>query len=352
MEALFREWDGETAIIRHDRPTGAWIFIAIHSTRLGPAVGGTRMKPYPDVQAALLDAMRLAKGMTYKFATPGMPFGGGKAVIAVPLGLDNESRTALLQRYGGLVHQLGGLFSTGPDVGTSPADMDVIAETGAPHIFGCTPATGGAGDPGPFTAHGVFTGIEVVCERLFGEASPKGRRVLVQGAGDVGGRLIRYLREAGAEVAFSEVDEGVIHSFRDELGVEFVPPEAVYGKECDIFAPCALGAVLSADTIPQLKCRAVVGGANNQLSCQEDAERLRARSILYAPDYVVNVGGAMAILGMELQGWTRERAEGEVVDGVRGALRRVIEAADAEGTTTEVAARHIAEERLSAGAGS
>lgn len=349
METLIREWGGETVIVHYDRPTGAWIFIAIHSTRLGPAVGGTRMKPYASVQAALQDAMRLAAGMTYKFATPGMPFGGGKAVIAIPADFEAQSRPALLRRYGALIHQLGGLFSTGPDVGTSPADMDIIAETGAPYIFARTPAAGGAGDPGPFTARGVFAGIEETCEHLFGDMSLVGRRVLVQGAGDVGAKLINYLCDAGATVAYSEVDEGAIRKVRDDLGLEFVPPEAVYTTECDIFAPCALGGVLNADTIPQLKCRAVVGGANNQFATQEDAERLRARGILYAPDYVVNVGGAMAITSMEMKGWSQERAEREVVESVRRALKQIFEVASKQGITTDAAARQLAENRLSAG---
>lgn len=347
MEALLKEWDGETVIIRYDRPTGAWIFIAIHSTRLGPATGGTRMKSYSNVQAALQDAFRLSAGMSYKFATPNIPFGGGKAVIAIPSDFDPQSRPGLLRRYGALVHQLGGLFATGPDVGTSSADMDIIAETGAPYVFARTPAAGGAGSPGPFTALGVFTGIQVACEHLFGEPSLKGRRVLVQGTGSVGSTLIEHLRGADAEVVFSEVDTDAIQHFRDELGLEYIPAESVYTTECDIFAPCALGGILNANTIPQLNCRVVAGGANNQLANPEDAESLRAKGILYAPDYVTNVGGAMAILGLELQGWTRERAEKEVIESVRQALRLVFELADSEGITTHAAAQRIAEERLS-----
>jgi leucine dehydrogenase len=273
--------------------------------------------------------------------------GGGKAVIAIPPDFDSQSRPALLQRYGALVHQLGGLFSTGPDVGTSSADMDMIAETGAPYVFGRTPAAGGAGSSGPATALGVLAGIQVSCAHLFGEASLKGQRVLVQGTGSVGGPLIEHLRAAGAEVVFSEVDEGAIRRFRDELGLEFVPAEAVYATECDIFAPCALGGVLNANTIPQLKCRAVAGGANNQLAGLEDAESLRARGVLYAPDYVINVGGAMALLGLETQGWTQDRAEKEVTESVQRALRQIFELAATEDITTEAAARHIAEERLS-----
>jgi leucine dehydrogenase len=348
MESLLREWDGETVIVRYDRPTGAWFFIAIHSTRLGPAVGGTRAKSYPDVQAALQDALRLAAGMTYKFAVPGMPWGGGKAVIAIPPDFDPQSRSALFRRYGALVGQLGGLYFTAPDVGTSSNDMDIIAETGAPYVFGRTPARGGSGSSGPATALGVFTGIQVACEHLFGDASVKNRQVLVQGAGSVGGALIEHLRAAGAKVAFSEVDKGAISRFRGAPGSKFVPETAVYTTECDIFAPCALGGVLNATTIPQLKCRAVVGGANNQLGGPKDAESLQARDILYAPDYVVNVGGAMAGLGMETQGWTHARAEKEVVESVRRALQQLFELAVTEGITTEAAAQQIAGERLSA----
>jgi leucine dehydrogenase len=347
IESTLREWDGEAVIVRYDRPTGAWIFIAIHSTRLGPATGGTRMKSYPNAEAALQDALRLAAGMTYKFAVPDLPYGGGKAVIDVPPGLDSQPRLALLRRHGALIRQLGGLFFTGPDVGTSSADMDIIAETGAPYVFARTPAAGGAGSSGPFTALGVFTGIQVACGQVFGDVSLEGRRVLVQGTGSVGGALIEHLRAAGASVVFSEVDAGAVRRFRDELGFEFVPAEEAYGTECDIFAPCALGGILDANTIPQLKCRAVAGGANNQLADPEDAERLRLGGIVYAPDFVINSGGAIAILGLETQGWTRERAEKEVVETIRRALRRIFEIAAAEGITTEVAACQIAEERLS-----
>jgi leucine dehydrogenase len=347
IESMLREWGGETVIVRYDRPTGAWTFIAIHSTRLGPATGGTRMKSYPDVQAALQDALRLAAGMTYKFAVPNLPYGGGKAVIDIPPDLDAQSRLALLRRHGALIHQLGGLFLTGPDVGTSSADMDIIAETGAPYIFARTPAAGGAGSSGPFTALGVFTGIQVACEQIFGDVSLEGRRVLVQGTGSVGGALIEHLRAAGGRIVFSDVDEGAIHHYRDEVGLEFVPAERAYGTECDIFAPCALGGVLNANTIPQLRCRAVAGGANNQLTHPEDAERLRARGIVYAPDFVINSGGALAILGLETQGWGRERAEREVVETIRLALQRIFEVAAAEDITTEAAACQIAEDRLS-----
>ena len=336
------------------------MFIAIHSTRLGPAVGGTRMKSYPDPTTALRDALRLAEGMTYKFAVPGLPFGGGKAVLAIPPHLDPESRPELLRRYGALVHKLGGSYRTAPDVGTSSEDMNIVAETGAPYVFARTEAAGGSGSSGPATALGVFTGIQVACKHLFGDATLTGRRVWVQGTGSVGGGLIGHLLDAGAEVLFSEVDEGAIRHFRDELGLELVgggdasedgsvdASENTIATECDIFSPCALGGVLSEDAIPRLRCKAIVGGANNQLATPEDEDSLQARGILYAPDYVVNVGGAMAGLAMETRGVAREKAEIEVVASVRSVLGRIFELAETEGITTGTAARRIAEEHLSA----
>jgi leucine dehydrogenase len=347
MESLLKEWNGETTIIRYDQPTGAWIFIAIFSTRLGPAGGGTRMKPYPDVQSALQDALRLAEGMTYKFALSGMSFGGGKTVIAIPDDFDPQSRHALLRRYGEMIQKLGGLFYTGPDVGISSTDMDIISETGTPYVFGRTPEAGGAGSSGPATALGVFSGMQIACQHVFGERSLNGRRVLVQGAGSVGGALIEYLRSSGADVLFSDVEEGSICRFRDEFQLQCISAENIYSEECDIFAPCALGGVLNAETIPQLKCRVVAGGANNQLAEPEDADRLKDRGILYAPDYVINVGGAMFLVGMETQDWTQEHMENEVTDGIQSVLQQIFELAATKGITTEAAARQVAEKRLS-----
>ncbi len=346
MESLIRSWGGEEVIIRHDQTTGAWILIAIHSTRLGPAAGGTRMKSYPDLRAALQDALRLSEAMTYKFAVPGISRGGGKAVILVPSDFDSNLRPDLLRRYGSLVRQLSGLYHTGPDVGTSSSDMNIIAETGSPYVFGRTPDAGGAGDSGPITALGVFAGIQVVCEHLFRNSSLRGRRILVQGAGSVGRTLMDLLNRAGADVWFNDIDESVVCRFRDEKGFRCIPTDSVYGTECDIFSPCALGGILNATTIPQLKCKAVAGGANNQFARPEDVELLAERGILYAPDYVINAGGAIGIPGIEALGWSKERAEKEVTGSIQRALRRIFQMSDSEGITTDVAARRLAEERL------
>ena len=348
MDSLMRKWDGENVIIHFDRPTEAWIFVAIHSTQLGPAIGGTRMKSYPDLQAALLDAQRLAGGMTYKWASAGIDGGGGKAVIAIPPDLDPQTRPELLRRYGTFVHKLRGLFLTGPDLGTSSADMDIIAETGDPYVFGRTPEAGGAGNPAPFTAMGVFTSIKLTAERLFGDSSLAGKRVLVQGVGSVGLELIELLHEAGADILFSEVNENAIRHFRDKIGLQFVPTDKVYDRPCDIFAPCALGGVLNVKTIPRLHCRAVAGGANNQLGKPEDATRLEKEQILYAPDFISNSGGAIAIIGMETKGWSRDEAMERVIQSVKDNLSQAFELAATQGCSTDAAARRLAEMRLTA----
>lgn len=334
-------------VIRFDAEAGAWIFIAVHSTRLGPATGGTRMKSYAAPRDALRDALRLSEAMTLKYAVADFPRGGGKCVIAMPEGFDPAGRPALLRRYGALVKKMHGTFETGPDVGSSPADMDIIAETGAPHVFCRTPEKGGAGDSAPATALGLFHGLAAVCEKLFGDDTVAGRRILVQGVGSVGRRLIDLLADAGAEVLISEVNPGAIGLLHDLRRLKVVPPESVYDTECDIFAPCALGGILTADTIPRLKCRAVAGAANNQLGDRADAEHLRQRGILYSPDYVVSLGGAMAITGMEAMGWTREEAD-ERLKEIGVTLHRVFELAESEGVDTDSAAREIAVKHLEA----
>lgn len=346
VETLLRDWDGETVVTHYDKPTGAWIFIAIHSTRRGPACGGTRMKAYADFHSALQDALKLSAGMTFKFAAADFEFGGGKAVIALPSNFDVTARADLLRRYGALVRQLHGLYYTGPDVGTTSADMDIIAETGAPYVFARTPQAGGAGDSGPITALGVFHAIKTTCQILDGTDSLVGRQVLVQGTGSVGKTLIRHLLNEGAAVSFNEVDPVAIDYCRTQLGLVFVPADQVYATPCDIFSPCALGGILNEKTIPMLRCRAVVGAANNQLANLDDAERLRARNILYAPDFINNLGGAMGITGIEALHWSQAQAEQRVIDAITRTLREVFELAQQENISTDAAARRIVQARM------
>jgi leucine dehydrogenase len=346
LESDLTKWDGECVVTRFDPEAGAWIVIAVHSSRLGPATGGTRMKEYGDLTAATRDALRLAESMTYKMALTGLPCGGGKAVIAVPSDLDTGMRSDLLRRYGRLLSSLGGMFRTGPDVGTSSADMDVIAETGAPYVFSRTPSAGGPGSSAPATAHGTFQAIRTVCSVLYGDPSPSGKRIVVQGAGNVGSLLAEMLVGAAARVLVADVDSGAARRVSEATGAEIVTPDRALATPCDIFSPCALGGVLNPVTIASLRCRAIVGAANNQVASSDDAAALKQRGILFAPDIVVGMGGAMAITGMETLGWTQEEAAQRVAAVIDKTLRDVFDESLRTGASTLRAARIVAGRRL------
>lgn len=340
---LLAAWDGEFVVSRHDAPTGAFLFIAVHSTRLGPASGGTRWRSYERPEDGMEDALRLAAAMSRKMAVLGLPRGGGKAVIAAPpRPFAPAEREGLLLRYGALVESLRGLYGTGPDLGTSSADMDVIRRKTS-HVAGCTGK--GAGGSGPLTALGVYHGIRAAAARAFGSDSLRDRSVLVQGAGAVGAGLIELLRRDGARVIATDADPARLEALRKE-GVATVAPGDAIATECDVFAPCAVGGVLDEKTIPRLRCRVVAGAANNPLASPlEDARRLAARGILYAPDYVINAGGAIALVGLEQMGLSRTEAESRV-RGIGDTLRTIFERADARGMTPAEAADAIADERL------
>jgi leucine dehydrogenase len=346
FEELLERWDGEQAVIRRDRESGGWIFICMHSTRLGPAAGGTRMKVYDSPADGLEDAMRLSAGMTNKLAIADLGLGGGKTVLAVPKIPEDEERRALLRRYGDVVASLGGSFLTSSDVNTGEDDMDVIAER-TEHVFGRTEANGGAGDPGPFTAVGVFHGIRASLAHAFGSGDVSGRTVLVQGAGSVGGALAKQLGREGAQVLIADVDTARAEAVAAEAGGSTVPPNAAIETECDVYAPCALGGTLSLGTVPHLRCRIVAGSANNQLAEPEAAELLRAAGILYAPDYVINAGGAIAISFLERQGRSQAEADAALAR-IGDTLTEIYERADAEGITTAAAADAVAASLLSA----
>jgi leucine dehydrogenase len=340
FEDLLRRWDGEHVVTRYDEPSGTWMLVCIHSTLLGPAMGGTRMQTYPGPADALEDGLRLAAGMTRKLAVLGLPCGGGKAVLAVPSVPNGAERVRLLERYGELVDSLGGSYVTGPDVNTGEADMDAIG-TRTSHVFCRSADNGGSGDPSIHTARGVFHGIRASLAHVFASDDPAGRTVLVQGAGSVGSKLAGLLAEAGATVLVTDVDEERARA----TGGRLVPAEAALAIECDVYAPCALGATLSAESIPGLRCRIVAGAANNQLATPEDGERLRAAGVLYAPDYVINGGGALHGIGLETLGWDAGRLEREV-EGIGDRLRTIYAQAEAEGITTDAAAERLAAERL------
>lgn len=290
---LLGAWDGIGAVVRYDEPTGTWIFIALHDDTLGRPVGGCRMKVYDRPADGLEDALRLARGMTRKWAVIDLPFGGGKSVLAVPRPLAGEERRGLFRRFGGLLDSLRGAYATGEDLGTTPEDMAFLSSV-TPWVKGTEPGSDEPADPGPYTALGVFTGMQAALATATGSPELNGRSVLVQGVGDVGVPLARLIAESGGELLVSDLRADQAHRVADELGATVVDGVGPYGVECDVYAPCAVGATLNARTIPELRCRVVAGSANNQLEVPEDAERLRERGILYAPDYVINAGGAMA----------------------------------------------------------
>jgi glutamate dehydrogenase/leucine dehydrogenase len=344
LEDLIRAWDGEEVALHYDHPSGTWMFVCIHSTKRGPAGGGTRMKTYATPADGLADAMRLSEGMTMKMAATDVPFGGAKAVLAVPSLPEGGERRRLLLRYGQLAASLGDTFYTGPDVNTTIADMDVIGERHA-HVFCQSEERGGSGDPGPYTARGVFHGIRASAAHVFGSPELTGRSVLVQGVGDVGARLAEQLAGAGAHVLVSDIDAARAKALADRIGAEIVAPEAAIGSEYDVYAPCAVGGTLNADSIPQLRCRIVAGCANNQLAESEDAARLVDAGILYAPDYVINAGGVIHAWGVESLGWDLETVEARLA-GIGDSLTEIYRNAEAEGITTEAAAESLARSRL------
>jgi leucine dehydrogenase len=345
FEDLLEEWDGEQAVIHRDRESGGWIFICMHSTQLGPAAGGTRLKVYDTPADGLRDAMRLSAGMSAKLAVADLGLGGGKAVLAVPRIPEGDERTALLHRYGDVVDSLCGGFITSSDVGTGESDMDVIAERTA-HVFGRSVAKGGAGDPGPFTAVGVFHGIKASLAHVYGSDELSGRTVLIQGVGSVGAALAELLGRDGAVVLVADVDAKRAESVAAAIGGATVEVDQAIATECDVYAPCALGATLSGESIPRLRCRIVAGSANNQLAQLEAAELLRAAGILYAPDYVINAGGAIAINFLELNGRSQADVDAALAK-IGKTLTEIYARADAAGITTAAAADALAGSRLS-----
>ncbi|WP_395504938.1 Leu/Phe/Val dehydrogenase [Ectopseudomonas hydrolytica] len=278
----------EALHLAQDPATGLKAVIAIHNTRLGPALGGCRYLAYPDEQSAIRDAARLAQGMSYKAALAGIDHGGGKAVIIRPPHVAN--RAALFEAFGRFIETLGGHYITAMDSGTSSLDMDCIAQ----HTRHATSTTS-EGDPSPHTALGVFAGIRATAQARLGSDDLEGLRIAIQGLGNVGYALAEELHAAGAELLVSDLDPGRVQLAVEQLGAHPIASEALLTTPCDILAPCGLGGVLNAQTVGQLRCAAVAGAANNQLASPEIADELEARGILYAPDYVLNAGGLIYV---------------------------------------------------------
>ena len=347
FEDLLPAWGGEEVVVRFDEPSVTWMFVCVHSTVLGPAAGGTRMKTYAEPRDALRDGLRLASAMTSKNAMAGLPLGGGKAVLAVPEIPTGASRRDLLLRYGDLVESLHGTYRTACDMNTSSADMDIVGERSS-FVFAKTEAAGGSGTAAPATAVGVFNGLRAAIAHAFGTDDVAGRTVAVQGVGAVGEPLARELAEHGARLILTDVDDVRSKEVAQELDAETVGADEVYDAPCYVFAPCATGGVLSAETIPRLRCRVVAGAANNQLAEPEDADRLAERGILYAPDYVVNAGGVIHLASLEMLG-EDVAARDERLRGIADTLADVFALAERRGISTAAAADTIVEERVAAG---
>lgn len=343
IASLIEAWDGEGVVARFDRPTATWIFIALHDSTLGRPSGGTRMKVYPALTDALTDAMRLAEGMTYKWAGLGVPYGGGKAVLAVPTPLEGSDREGLLLRYGAFLESLAGAFGTGADLGAGPQEMAVVARR-TRYVLGID-ADGSARDPGPFTARGVLVGLRAALAAVFGSDEVAGRTVLIEGVGDVGEPLARELAAGGARLLLADLDQAKAERLARRLGGATVAPAEVASTACDVYAPCAVGATLNRETIPRLACRIVAGSANNQLQEDADAERLHRRGILYAPDYVINAGGAMAFSLLH-EGLSDDAALFARVEGIGDALGDILRQAREDGTSPLAAARRRVDRML------
>ena len=339
FRALGEEY--EEVVFFHDPPTRLRAIVAIHSTALGPALGGTRFYPFASEDDALRDVLRLSRGMTYKAAAAGLDLGGGKAVI---IGDPKRDKTEeLLRAYGRFIDSLGGRYITAEDVGTAREDMDILRRETS-WVTGVSKRLGGSGDPSPVTAWGVFQGLRACIEEALKTQSFDGIRVVVQGVGKVGFHLAKHLVEAGARVAVADVDVDAVARVVRDLGVETTEPEKAHATECDIFAPCAMGGIIGDDTIPDLKCRIVAGSANNQLERPEHGDTLGEQGILYAPDFVINAGGLINVSD-ELHGYDRERAMAKV-EGIYRTVREVFHLARTEGISTRRAAERMAEERM------
>jgi leucine dehydrogenase len=333
--------DHEEVVFACDKDCGLRAIVAVHSTALGPAIGGCRILPYADEASALRDVLRLSKAMSYKAAAAGVPFGGGKTVVIA----DSQTQKSplLLRALGRAIDRLGGRYITGEDVGTNAGDMAEIVRSTS-HVMGLPEDAGGSGDPSPRTALGCFVGIKASADHVWGKTDLRDVRVLVQGLGNVGFNLCRLLADAGANLLVSDIKRDAVQTCVDAFGVTPVDPEAVIGTEADIYAPCALGGVINDRTVERLKVKIVAGGANNQLESARHGAALRTRQILYAPDYVINAGG-MIQLAMERLRRDRDETERRVRD-IGGTLAKVYRMADADNVATNVAADRLVASRL------
>ena len=334
----------EQVVFVSDPAVGLRMIVAVHSTALGPSLGGIRFWHYEREDDALVDALRLSKAMSLKASMAGLHQGGGKAVVLWD-DPHRERNDAFRRAIGRAVHALGGRYIAAEDVGATPADMDGIAQE-TPWVTGVDPALGGSGDPSPATAWGVFHSMQAVAAEVFGDASLAGRRVVVDGVGHVGGNLVAHLVEAGASVAVADIDRAHVDAVVAAHGVDVVPVEDVLSEPCDVLSPCALGGLLTVETVARLQCRAVCGAANNQLLDERAGDALAARGIVYAPDFVVNAGGIVNIAEEWAPGgYSSERAMAKAAR-IGEATARVLSTARERGVAPYRVAEDLAWERI------
>lgn len=343
MFEVMEKDDFEQIVYGYDKYSGLKCIIAIHNTALGPAFGGTRMMPYASEEAALKDALRLAKAMTYKNAAGGINFGGGKAVI---IGDPKTEKTEdLLRAFGRMIEGLGGRYITGVDVGTDEDDM-VIVHQETKYNVAMPESYGGGGSTSAATAYGLCHGMKTAAEMVFGDSSLKDKTIAIQGVGHIGYVLAKYLIDEGAHVIVSDVDERNLKRATEDLNVDVVAPDKIYDLDVDIFSPCALGSILNDNTIPRLKCKLIAGSANNQLEDElKHCKMLEEKGISYAVDYILSVGGCINN-SHQFMGYNRERAYGMVKNNITTNIRKVFEMAREMKITTSEAAILMAEHRM------
>jgi leucine dehydrogenase len=339
--------DHEELVIRKGRRSGAYTIVAVHSTTLGPSLGGCRMWRYASSADAARDALRLSRAMTFKAAAAGLDLGGGKSVISLPPGPPptGKARRAVLEDFADTVDVLEGAYYTAEDVGTSSRDMTVIAER-TKYVTGLPRGRGGSGDPSPFTALGVEAAMRASCERVFGSTSLKGKTVAVIGAGRVGSRVARLVDKAGAKVLLADIDESKKALLKDLTGARWTDPTSALLADVDIVAPCALGGMVNGHSVQRLKCAIVCGSANNQLAHDGLAEDLMKRGILYAPDFIANAGGLINVATeLDRGGYDAARTRRRAL-GIEETIANIYAEAEHAQTTPLAAAYSLARRRL------
>jgi leucine dehydrogenase len=336
-----QKYEYEQLVFCHDEASGLKAIIAIHDTTLGPALGGTRMWTYATEEAAIEDALRLARGMTYKAAAAGLNLGGGKTVVIGNPKTDKSE--ALFRALGRYIESLNGRYITAEDVGTTVTDMDYVHQE-TDYVTGVSEAYGSSGNPSPMTAFGCFRGLQAAAKEAFGTEDLNGKTVAVQGVGNVGYYLCKHLHEAGAKLIVTDINQEAIDRVVTEFGAQVVAPNEIFSVECDIFSPCALGAIINDETIPQFKCKVIAGSANNQLKEERHGDIIHEMGIVYAPDYVINAGGLINVAD-ELEGYNAERAR-KKVDNIYNIISNIFEIAKREGIPSYKAADRMAEQRI------